>query len=167
MEKPSIKKRITNLVLLMREEIKFVHQKTQLPLFPVYYDIFLIDDLLLAPTIINSKYPGVDVVTFPGGSSMTCLAEDTFGNKGIIVLFSLKRQEEDPTIEESITFESTNLAWQILDILDIKINIDNCKVHSYIVQNIHESISTLYKNFLEDENSSGNENDDSDDLGNI
>lgn len=148
----------------MKEEIKFVHKQIPLPLFPVYYDIFLIDDLLLAPTIISSKYPGIDVITTPNGCSMTCVAMDSLGNKGIIALFSLERQKEDPTIEESITFESTNLAWYILDILEIKVDLDNSKVHSYLVQEIHREISDLYKAFLESSDSPEN---DSDDLGDI
>ena len=55
----------------MKEEIKFVHKQIKLPLFPVYYDIFFVEDLLLAPTVISNKYPGVDIRTTPSGSSMT------------------------------------------------------------------------------------------------
>lgn len=148
----------------MKEEIKFVHKQIALPLFPVYYDIFIIDDLLLAPTIISTKYPGIDVMAAPNGASMTCMAVDPIGNKGIITLFSLARQPDDPTIEESITFEATNLAWHILDLLEIKINLDTSKVHAYLVQDIHREISSLFKKM---EDTSDESDGDSDDLGDI
>ncbi len=168
MEIYNINKRITNLVLLMKEEIKFVHKQIALPLFPVYYDIFLIDDLLLAPTIITSKYPGIDMMSTPNGSSMTCVAMDGLGNKGILALFSLTRQKEDPTIEDSIAFESSNLAWHILDILEITVDLDNSKVHSYLVQEIHKQITKLYKQFEENLDSNDMEGDSSsDDLGDM
>lgn len=129
----------------MKEEIKFVHKQIKLPLFPVYYDIFFVEELLLAPTVISNKYPGVDIRTTPSGSSMTCMAEDALGNKGIIALFALNREPEDPTVTESITFEATNLGWYILDTLEIEVSLDNCKLHSYVVKEIHEQITRIYK----------------------
>ena len=129
----------------MKEEIKFVHKQIKLPLFPVYYDIFFVEDLLLAPTVISNKYPGVGIRTTPSGSSMTCMAEDALGNKGIIALFALNRESEDPTVTESITFEATNLGWYILDTLEIEVSLDNCKLHSYVVKEIHEQITRIYK----------------------
>lgn len=149
----------------MKEEIKFVHKQIKLPLFPVYYDIFFVEELLLAPTVISNKYPGVDIRTTPSGSSMTCMAEDVLGNKGIIALFALNREPEDPAVTESITFEATNLGWYILDTLEIEVSLDNCKLHSYVVKEIHEQITRVYKE-LEDR---GKENgfDSDSDLGDI
>jgi len=129
------------------EESKFIHKQIKLPLFPVYYDIFFVQDLLLAPAIISSKYPGIDVHTTPSGSSMTCIAIDSLGNKGVIALFSLNRQEEEPSIEENIIFESTNLAWQILDLLEINVDQDNFKMHSYLVAEISQRIREVHESY--------------------
>lgn len=151
----------------MEETIRFYHKQIKLPLFPVYYDVFMLNDIALGPAVVGNKYPGVSLEGIGNTVSFTALAEDEKSNKGIVVLLTTDRHDEEPTISDSIAFEATNLCWHILDLLNITISIENCKIHAYIIEDISRELYTMYDEFIEKTKDHEDDNTDSDDLGDI
>lgn len=146
----------------MDETVRYYHKQIKLPLFPVHYDVFMLNDIHLGPAVVSNKYPGVSLDGVSSALSVTAVAGDEGDNKGVIILMTTDRSSDEPTVQDTIAFEATNLCWHILDLLQIKITIENCKIHAYIIEDISRELNKMYKEFLE-KSEDDSDIDDSDD----
>mgnify|MGYP003645565204 CR=1 FL=1 len=141
---------------------KAYHQQVKLPIFPVYYDLFFCDDLWLAPSVISDRYPGVTLEMSAHTTSLTSLVKHPINGTGIVALFVVN---ENSNIKNSIVFEASNITWMILDELSIDITLDNNRLFSYLVEEIHKELTKAYNKFCElPENPDNNDSDDLTDL---
>jgi len=110
---------------------KVYHEQIKLPLFPVLYDVFFCTDMWMVSGVLQDRYPGVTLDVPPHTTSMTSLVRHPIKGTGIAVIFSVGTDDFD--LRSAIVFEATNVAWLVLGELDIEVDVDNNKLHSYLV----------------------------------
>ena len=124
---------------------KIYHEQIKLSLFPVYYDVFFCDTMWISPMAVSNRYPWITLDVDPTATSMNILATSPGKPTGVIVLFA---GDDEKEINNAIVFEAVNLSWLILSELEIKIDADNYKIQSYIVEEIHKKLTEAFERYL-------------------
>jgi len=125
--------------------VSIYHEKVELPLYHVSYEVFVSDDMDQLRQHIESIYPGlkIDIANHYGG--YTAVVTHPTDGVTLMLLINSKERTKGPSLERTIFHECVHLSWNIMEGLGLKADANDNEVQAYLMEELIDNVSRVVR----------------------